>query len=237
MPYRKEKFVDDEIYHITLRAIDNNLIFKDIRDYYRGIFSIYEFNNSNSVSMQRKRRDRNRFKEGRGRASNFIDEREQLVEILAFCFMPNHVHLLVRQVKDGGITKFMSKFGTGYAGYSNRRYNRKGHFFQDRFYSVHIENDDQLRIVFTYIHANPLSLFDPNWKKIKVENSEEYLKFLNDYKWSSYQDYIGIKNFPSVTSRNFMLELMGGERGCKDFTKYWIEYKGESEEYKNLFLE
>jgi hypothetical protein len=55
MPYRKEQFDNNEFYHIILRAIDNNLIFKDINDYYRGIFSIYEFNNANPVSIRRRR--------------------------------------------------------------------------------------------------------------------------------------------------------------------------------------
>jgi len=239
MPYRKEEFINNEIYHITLKGIDNNLIFKDVNDYYRGIFSIYEFNNLKSVEVRDRRRIRIQFKKSCGgqASANFVDGREKLVEILAFCFMPNHIHLLVRQVQDNGITKFMSKVGTGYAGYFNRKQERKGHLFQNTFHSVHIENDEQLRIVFTYIHTNPLSLFNCNWKKIRVENSEKHLNFLDDYKWSSYQDCIGKKNFPSVTDRNFILELMDGEEGCKDFTRYWIEYKGESKEYSNLFLE
>lgn len=58
MPQRKEQFANDEIYHIVVRALDDNLIFKDTNDYYRGIFSIYEFNNANSVSIFNRRRDR-----------------------------------------------------------------------------------------------------------------------------------------------------------------------------------
>src|SRR3989339_678477 len=55
MPRRKEQFVTGEIYHIVIRAIDNNLIFKDLNDYYRGIFSIYEFNNAIPVNIFNRR--------------------------------------------------------------------------------------------------------------------------------------------------------------------------------------
>ncbi len=243
MPYRKQQFVNNEIYHITLRGIDGNLIFRDIDDYYRGIFSIYEFNNKNPVSIKERRKIITRLKKvARGRASgNFLevreDKRDRVVEILAFCFMPNHIHLLVKQLKDNGITIFMSKIGTGLGGYLNRKYNRKGYVFQNRFHSVHIEDDEQLKIIFAYIHTNPLSLIYPEWKKIKIEKSEEAQRFLENYKWSSYLDYIGIGNFPSVTEREFILNLMGGEQGCKKFVKNWIEYKGEPKEYSNLFLE
>jgi putative transposase len=239
MPYRKQQFANNEINHIILRGIDDNLIFKDLDDYYRGIFSIYEFNNLNPVIIRERRRAISHFKKTyRGRASeSFIDKRNRFVDILCFCFMPNHLHLLIKQLEDGGVIKFMQKFGTGYAGYFNKKYQRRGYMFQNRFSSVHIENDEQLKIVFAYIHTNPLSLKYPEWKKIKIENPEEANNFLEKYKWSSYLDCIGIKNFPSVTQREFIVDLMKGKNGCKDFVKYWIEYKGESKKYNDLFLE
>jgi hypothetical protein len=58
MPQRKEQFVTGEIYHIVVRALDDNLIFRDTNDYFRGIFSIYEFNNAKPVNISIRRRDR-----------------------------------------------------------------------------------------------------------------------------------------------------------------------------------
>lgn len=240
MPYRKEQFSNNELYHVTLRAIDDNLIFKDIDDYYRGIFSIYEFNDSKSVTIQERRRVRKVFKNKiyRGRTSiDFVDDRDRVVDILCFCFMPNHIHLLLRQIKDNGTTEFMRKIGTGYGGYFNRRYARKGHVFQNAFDAVHIESDEQLKIVSAYIHTNPLSLIYPKWKETRIKNPDEAINFLENYRWSSYLDCIGIKNFPSVTQRGLIVDLMNGSEGCKEFIKIWIEYKGELEEYSNLFLE
>ncbi len=241
MPYRKEQFVNGEIYHLVLRGIDDNLIFKDINDYYRGIFSIYEFNTTKPITIQKRRKIRARIKKtirdsGRDPVST-SDERDKLVDILAFCFMPNHIHLLVKQLKDEGIVKFMNKLGAGYGGYYNRKYKRKGYVFQNRFSAVHIKDNNQLKIVFVYIHTNPTAFIESKWKEKGIKESQKVIKFLEDYKWSSYQDYIGKKNFPSVTERNFILEVMQKEQGCKEFVDYWIKYKGKIREFAELVLE
>lgn len=242
---RKEKLVNNEIYHIVSRALDDNLIFKDENDYFRGIYSIYEFNNSSSVSISKRRRDRivekkrEKLDELRGRPIFFIDERDKFVEVLSFCFMPNHVHLLLKQTKDGGISKFMQKVGGGYGRYFNDKYHRKGHVFQDTFKSVHIKNDNHFKIIVPYIFTNPTALIEPGWKEHGIRNHSvgEIIKFLEKYKWSSYHDCIGIKNFPSVTQRDFLLEMMGGENGLKTIIKDWVEHKKDIAKYSNLFLE
>jgi len=246
MPFRREQFVNEEIYHIVVRGIDNNLIFKDIDDYYRGIFSIYEFNNGNSVSITKRRRDIRKAKEnmklGQARVltSSFdlIDNRDKLIEILAFCFMPNHIHLLLKQVQENGISVFMQKLNGGYGRYFNIKYKRKGYVFQNRFVSVIIKTNDQLKIVFVYVHTNPVSLIEPKWKEIGIKNYDNVIQFLEEkYRWSSYFDYINKKNFPSVTERNFMFETMGGEEGSKDSIYNWIKYKNEFTEFPDLKLE
>ncbi len=237
MPYRKNQFSNNEIYHIVLRGIDDNLIFKNVDDYYRMIFSIYELNSAIPTTIQRQREARKRFKKENRGPSSTVDERDKFVEILSFCFMPNHIHLLLKQIKDIGITKFMAKVGTGYAGYFNRKYNRKGYVFQNRFKDVYIKDDDQLKTVFTYIHTNPISLVEPGWKENGIKNSERVIEFLKEYKWSSYQDYIAQKNFPSVAQRDFLLEVMGGERGCREAINDWIKYKKEINRFPEILLD
>lgn len=254
MPYRKEQFENGEVYHITLRRLSDDLLFQDINDYYRGIFSIYEFNDDKPVCIREKRKQRERFKLAQKqiqaiqdphldsiqvRVLDAVDQRDKLVECWAFCLMPNHLHLLLKQLKDGGISKFMNKFGSGYARYFKDKYaiKRKGYFFDGRFFSVRVQTDDQLQIVFVYIHTNPIALIDPGWKEKGIANSEKAIEFLENYKWSSYQDYLGKKNFPSVTERTFLSEIMNSKEGCKDFVENWIKYKGEIREFVDLSLE
>lgn len=248
MPRRKEEFLNNEIYHIASRGIDDKTIFNDKDDYYRGVFSIYEFNNSKPVSIKHRRKIRARFKKSiRGRVSDGLegedfmekDKRDKMVEVLTFCFMPNHFHLLLKQIQDNGISRFMKKVNGGYGRHFNEKYKRKGYVFQNRFHSVHVQSDDQLRTVFNYIHANPVSLIEPNFKELGIRNHSvgEIIKFLKKYKWSSFQDYIGVKNFPSVTGREFLLNMMGGEKGVIDNLSDWLYHKKELAKFRDLFLE
>jgi len=265
MPKRAREFIKGEFYHIVLRRIKDELLFVDVDDYYRGIFSLYEFNNEKSVTIREKRRIRQRFKETIQRIEKgeipikvfdlegksnmridkdaMVDKRELIVKLLAFCLMPNHIHLLVQEIKEGGISKFMQKLGSGLAGYFKRKYGikLKGHFFQDRFSAIHIKTEEQLKVVFVYIHTNPLSLIEPNWKEKGIGDLKKAINFVENYKWSSYQDYLGKKNFPSVTQRDFILEIMGGEKNCKSWVDAWIKQKGEIkkiiEKYNQLALE
>jgi len=222
---RRPQLVNDEIYHIVLRGTSDSLIFLNKDDYYRGVFSLFEFNDEQMVSIRARRRTRlNAKKLGN---KEFSATRKILVEMFTFCFMPNHIHLLLRQIKDNGITNFMRKFGTGYALYFNKKHKRQGHLFQGKFKAVHIKNDSQLIAIFNYIHSNPVSLVEPNWKGKGARFPKKAIKFLNKYKWSSYQDYIGQTNFPSVTERNFLSEIMGGVVECKKSVQDWIKHKKE----------
>lgn len=251
MPSRRQQLINGEIYHIVIKRIGEELLLKDIDDYYRGIFSVYEFNNAKPVEIRKRRKQiraiKKQFRKICGErvsadstefSIKIPDTREPLVEILFFCFMPNHIHLVLKQLKEGGIIKFMNKIGAGYAGYFKRKHNLKdkGYFFKGRFVAVHIKTEKQLKNVFVYVHTNSISLIEPKWKEVGIKNPEKAIKFIEDYKWSSYPDYIGKKNFPSVTERDLILKIIGGEKGCKDFVEYWIRYKGKIREFAELAI-
>jgi len=237
MPRGPRDFQNGEIYHIIQRGIEDKPIFMDENDYFRGIFSLYEFNNAKPIEIRQRRAERKRIKEliinGGSSPVSLIEieeaermRRDLLVEILAFCLMPNHIHLILKQIKDNGISDFMRKMGA-YVTYFNLKYKRKGHLFQDKFKEVHIEDDEQLKTAFVYIHTNPVSLVEPGWKEKGIKDLEETRNFIENYKWSSYADYVGGKNFPSLTSRDFLLEVMEGAGGCQRFVNSWLEYKAE----------
>ncbi len=217
-----------------MRAIDGIELFPDKQDYLRMIHDLFEFNDVNPATStfrvtSRRSRD-NVTKQGFVTLSRIqIQERktrELLVEIFAFCLMPNHVHLLLKQFRKNGISKFMQKFG-GYALYYNGKYGRKGHLFQDKFKEVHIEDDRQLRTAFVYIHTNPVALIFPGWKEKGITSVKKAATFIEKYRWSSYSDYLGKKNFPSVTSREFMKQVMGEPKDCRDFVNDWLKFKRE----------
>ena len=222
-------FVNNELYHICYRAVGDAVIFKDADDYFRAIFALYEFNNSQPVNiwLRRLQRKAEKLLLGPTPQSSLVDRRDKFVEILAFCFMPNHIHLVVRQLKDGGVSQFMQKVGTGYATFFNKKYSRKGHLFS-RFKAFYVSSDNQLKNVITYVHCNPISLIEPGWKEAGIKRSQQVLAFLKEeYRWSSFFDYLGRKNFPSVTNRDFVLEVMGGAEGSRQAIEDWISHKQE----------
>ncbi|PJC70118.1 MAG: hypothetical protein CO014_00420 [Candidatus Tagabacteria bacterium CG_4_8_14_3_um_filter_41_8] len=231
MATKRPQLANDEIYHVILRGVGDSKIFRTKDDYWRAIFSLYEFNTSSPVEIRIQRKKRQQTKNG-GLTS---DERKQLVKILAFCFMPNHIHLILKQKVNNGITQFMRKLGTGYACYFNKKYGRKGHLFQGKFRAIHIDSDNQLRVAFVYVHTNPVSLVDFKWKEAGTKNKEKAIKFLGDYKWSSFIDYIGGKNFPSLTERKFFTEVFSGKIGCRKAVLNWVN--GKDTEFEEMEFE
>jgi putative transposase len=106
-----------------------------------------------------------------------------------------------------------------------------GHLFQARFRAVLIKTEQQLKNVFVYIHANPISLVEPNWKENGIKDAAKVIGFLESNRWSSYLDYLGKKNFSSVTNRELLNEVLNRKEGCQRFLENWILYKAE---IKNL---
>jgi len=145
------------------------------------------------------------------------------VDVLAFCLMPNHYHLLLKPNFDDGVTQFMKKLNIGYAKYFNEKYERSGALFQGRFKAIQVTEEAHFIHLPYYIHFNPLDLKTPEWRERKLQNSAVAIKFLEKYRWSSHLDYLGKKNFPSVTQRDFLLEFFGGTKGYEDKIKNWLK--------------
>lgn len=231
MVSKHPKFVTGEYYHIFNRGVEKRNIFLQISDYFRFIFCLYELNDKNMVVMRDRIKERKKRKEKSiGSTYGFHNKRgELLVEAVAFCLMPNHYHLVLRQLVDGGISLFMKKLSNSYTGYFNEKYKRKGigSLFQGRFKALHVENDRQLTALIAYIFTNPVELIEKNWKENGTKDPQEAIKFLKTYRWSSFLDYIGVSNFPSVTKRDFITEFFGGPEKIKEFIKSWILYKTE----------
>lgn len=197
---RKTIFVINSFYHVYNRGVEKRQIFLDEQDYFRFIHDLYELNDKDpapNITYY--------FKQSSEAGLPKIKKvRKCLVEILAFCLMPNHFHLILKQLVDNGISLFMQKLGTGYANYFNLKYQRVGPLFQGKFKAIEINNENYLLHLSRYQHLNPLELIEPAWKEKGIKNWKKVSQFLESYRWSSYLDYIGIKNFPSIISRDLI---------------------------------
>lgn len=212
-------FVTDQVYHLYNRGIEKRDIFLSQKDYYRFIHDLFEFNDEApalNTGFYFQPAEKNDFQLIRPKP------RKLLVEILCFCAMPNHYHLMVRQRIDNGITNFMRKLGTGYTNYFNTKYQRVGHLFQGKFKAVRIEQESHFLYLPYYIHLNPLDLCEPEWREQRIHNLNNALQYLDSYRWSSYLDYNGIKNFPSVIQPDFLLKIYKNYGSPTS-----IDYRGE----------
>src|SRR3989344_7885148 len=137
---RKVQFANDYFYHAYNRGTDKREIFSDEKDYFRFIRDLFEFNDNNAV-VNANFRFVQQINYG-GSTSIVSRAREQLVDIISFCLMPNHFHFILKQLKDGGIVKFMQKIGTGYTMYFNQKHKRSGVLFQGKFKAILIARDE-----------------------------------------------------------------------------------------------
>ncbi|MFA7201572.1 MAG: transposase [Candidatus Paceibacterota bacterium] len=220
---RKISFSNDGIYHIFNRGVDKRTIFLEDGDYFRFIHDLYEFNDeSPAENIYYKTSSLQSYDVGNRKIQKKV--RTLLVDIIAFCIMPNHFHLLVKQRVENGITLFMKKLGGGYANYFNTKNERSGTLFQGRFQAVPIDTDEYLTYIPFYIHANPIELYDPGCKESGFsKNKKDVLHFLESYRWSNFPDCIGKKNFPSVTQRDFILNYFGGPLQYKKYMLNWMD--------------
>ncbi len=149
--------------------------------------------------------------------------RRLLVKIHAFCLMPNHYHLLLSPQADNGMTLFVKKLNMGYALYFNQKHERKGTLFDGRYKSVPVSKEAHFIHLPYYIHLNPLDLSFREWRQRELSSPRKAMDFLERYRWSSHLDYLGIKNFPSVTQRDFLMEFFGGPSGYRASLKTWLD--------------
>ena len=209
MSIRKISFSVNEFYHIYNRGNSKQVIFHNTSDYLRFLKILYLANSQNTLHLS----EIERWKQ---KETFNIDRAETLVYIGAYCLMPNHFHILLTPKEENGVSIFMQKLTTAYSMYYNKKYNRTGSLFEGKFKAEHANTDRYLKYLFSYIHLNPLKLFDSKWKEKKIKNTKTVLDFLEKYKYSSYLDYlendrqeqkiIDIKNFPDYFSNKKLFE-------------------------------
>ena len=189
----KPYFAIGQIYHVYNRGVEKRTIFQNNGDYFRFIHDLFEFNDEQPVIPINSRfalAKPSTLKPAQLAQSLEVEplkikplprrKRKLLVEILAFCLMPNHFHLLLRQKAENGIPLFMQKLGTGYTMSFNKKYERVGPLFQGSFKAVAVDKDVYFSHLPFYIHANPVELVAPNWHKEGIKDMGKVKDFLEE---------------------------------------------------------
>jgi len=214
MSIRKKAFVPGEFYHIYNRGNSKQIIFNETSDYFHFIKLLYLSNSQNKLVFRNLKID-------------FIDfdQGEKLVYIGAYCLMSNHFHLILSQVENGSISKFMQKVTTAYSMYYNKKYNRTGSLFEGKFKSQYTGDDRYLKYLFSYIHLNPIKLIQGDWKEKGIIDKDKCLEFLKNYKYSSYLDYLGTKRLENkVLDINHFPDYFPNRESFQHEIFEWLSY-------------
>ncbi len=224
MPFRGG-FINALAYHVLNRGVEKREIFVDVYDYKRFVEILGEFNSDKPTHfhvIRRERRYRNLPK------SIKRDKGNELVDIICFCLMPNHFHLLLRQKVNNGIATFMMKVCTGYASYFNKRYGRSGTLFQGRYKALLVKDDVHFSHLTCYIHSNPLKI---------LPGKKPASELLKRYRWSSYGDFIGEPKYEKLASPKNTLDYIGGIENYKKMIDEYGENKFCPDLISELILE
>lgn len=224
MPGRKIPLITNQFYHVLNRGISFQPTFTTKRDFQRAIEVMRYYQNKKlplrySQFLALSNEKRNQILE------NLAKEKQFLVDIITFCLMPNHFHFILKQVKEEGISKFMSNFTNSYTRYLNVKNKRNGPLFQGKFKAIRVETNEQLLHLSRYIHLNPYSSY-----VIKTP------KDLEKYPYSSFLEYLG-KSQISFCSKETVLDQFKNTKSYKKFVFDQADYQRRLEGIKHLVLE
>lgn len=210
--------VDGGIYHIFTKSIAGFVIFRNNSDYsrMRSQLKYYKMDNppmrfSHFLEL----------KDKEGFTDRFLTDKESLVEIIAYCFMPTHIHLILKQLKRAGISNFMCNILNSYTRYFNNKNIRKGPLWEGRFKSVMVETDEQLLHLTRYLHLNPTT-------SLLVESPE-------GWEFSSYREFIGKIKEDTLCKNSEYLNISPEE--YNDFVMSRREYQQELGKIKHMCFE
>lgn len=221
---RKDPITTGEVYHIFSRSIAGFIIFNNDYDYerMRQLFQYYKINNDNIrysdfANFQFVNND------GFYNTFNTIKkDKEQLVQIIAYCLMPTHIHLILKQLHDKGISQYMKHVLDSYSKYFNVQHKRNGPLWESRFKSVLVKKDEQLLHLTRYFHLNPVTA--------KLINKPQ------DWQFSSYKEYLGkVEDNNAICQFNDLLEITSSQ--YRKFVNDRISYQRGLAKIKNLTLD
>jgi putative transposase len=200
-------YLPNSIYHIYNLGVEKRIIFNDDQDYNVFLSYIKEYLSPEPQGVTLRYRD-------------LYGKYYEKIKLLAFCLMPNHFHLLIKQTEKDNIKKFTQSLFTRYTMYFNRKYKRIGGLFQSTYKATNVIDKEHLLYVSKYIHRNPIEIIQ--------------LKNLSDA-YSSYSDYLGYTNTlwldKTIIQDEFNKSSYIKYHNIKNY-KYFVEvYKDDMPQY------
>lgn len=209
--YVVKDYVVGGYYHLLNRGIEGRLIFQDHRDYV--VFTDILKNLLTSPDDL----PPGYIQVRPVRISDVYDK----VSLICYCLMPNHYHIVLKQLVDGGVTHFMRRLTNAYVKYFNARNDRVGGLFEGKMKAVSIDRDEYLLHLSRYIHVNPYKIVDD----------------LGSYQYSSYNDYLNTEKRRDWINAKEVLDFFSeNEESFNSYNAFVDDYKEEKKRFLGELL-
>lgn len=208
-------FSENGTYHVYNRGVRKQKLFHKDSDYVRFLFCMFLFLGTYSVkNLQRYLRFEELDVQHRKlHIAKFLTENQsqilehQKVELVAFCLMPNHFHLILKELEPNGISNYLQRLLNSYSKFFNLKYKHSGHVFQNKYKHRTIYSDEQYALTSAYIHNNPADI--PRWKDREQE-----------YPWSSYKNFTQENIWKKFLSCDDLLNTFDTKKDYHDFVQH-----------------
>ncbi len=217
---RKNPLSSGSYYHIINRSIAKYEIF-NTGDDCRRIIEILDLYRFSDFPCKYSKFTRLSPGHQKAIANDIKKSGETMVEIIAYCIMSTHIHLLLKQEADNGISRYMAKVLGSYSLYFNIKHKRRGPLWEGRFKNVLLETDEQMLHLTRYIHLNPVSA--------------GLVKKPEDWQYSSYHEYVSKDHIDGMCRFEGLMDIDPKE--YKKFVRDRIAYQKELSKIKHFLIE
>lgn len=204
---RVEPYTIDSYLHVIKRGARGMNIVREESDYWRFLRMIFLLNDKH---FDRYWRDGN-LNDIFSRPEH-LPPREPIVEVVAYTLLPNHFHLVLHEVLEGGTTLFMKRLGQSMTNHSNEKYGEKGSLFQGSYRSKTINEDQYLRYAAIYVMVkNTFELYPEGGLLSAQHNFDEAWRWAEQYNFSSLGDYSGARDNSPILNKGLLGEIFTPE--------------------------
>lgn len=221
----RKPFGIDSYAHVYNRGVKKLPIYRQHADLRRLLFNLYYFNHVDPMPDNWKRQVTTQDSSGFAWPETW-DERRPIVSVLAYSIMPNHVHFLLKEVVEGGISKFMHRVSMAYSKFINEKYDENGSLFQGAFKARLVEDDVDFRNLAVYIMVkNPFELY-PGGLPNAIKNFDDAYARMAVDPLHSLGVYAGTTS-SSIVTKDLLGELFDAPESFKDFARERMQYRLE----------
>ncbi|MFH1093531.1 MAG: transposase [Candidatus Omnitrophota bacterium] len=213
----RNRAVTGEIYHVFTKSIAGFRIFT-LKEEFSRIKNLLRYYQHKHLPMKF-----SKFKELQRSLDVKLEEinkHEKIVDIIAYCVMPTHIHLVLKQLTDNAISIFMNNILNSYTRYFNVKHKRKGPLWEGRFKKVRVESDEQLMHLTRYLHLNPVT--------------SKLVDLPEAWRMSSYSEYID-QGENAVSNFEKILDIIPEQ--YKEFVADRIDYQRELKIISHILFE